>query len=39
MAYALTKYTGDGSTTTYTIGFNYRSTDDVVVTLREEQFV
>ena len=33
MAYALTKYTGDGSTTTYTIGFNYRSTDDVVVTL------
>ena len=33
MSYALTKYTGDGSTTTYTIGFNYRSTDDVVVTL------
>jgi len=33
MAYALTKYTGDGSTTTYTIGFDYRSTADVVVTL------
>tara|TARA_A100000172_G_scaffold81167_1_gene73531 strand:+ start:9500 stop:10843 length:1344 start_codon:yes stop_codon:yes gene_type:complete len=33
MAYALTKYTGNNSTTTYTIGFTYRSTDDVVVTL------
>ena len=33
MAYALTKYTGNNNTTTYSIGFTYRSTDDVVVTL------
>ena len=33
MAYALTKYTGDNATTTYTIGFTYRDTGDIVVTV------
>lgn len=31
MSYALTRYTADGSQTTYTIGFTYRDTADVVV--------
>ena len=31
MAYALTRYTGNGTLATYTIGFTYRSTDDVKV--------
>ena len=33
MAYALTRYTGDGTEVTYTVGFNYRETSDVVVTI------
>ena len=31
MSYALTRLTGDGSTTTYTIGFAYRDAADVIV--------
>ena len=31
MAYALTKYTGNGNTVTYTIGFDYRQAADVKV--------
>lgn len=31
MSYALTRYTGDGSTSTYTIGFDYRDAADVIV--------
>ena len=31
--FALTRLTGDGSTKTFTIGFNYRAQADVVVTL------
>ena len=31
MAYALTRYTGNGTLATYTIGFTYRSTADVKV--------
>jgi hypothetical protein len=31
MSYALTRLTGDGSTTTFTIGFNYRDKADLVV--------
>jgi len=33
MAYALTRYTGNGTLATYTIGFTYRSTEDVKVFL------
>ena len=31
MAYALTRYTGDGNTNTFTIGFAYRDTGDIIV--------
>ena len=31
MSYALTRLTGDGSTQTFTIGFDYRDKADVVV--------
>jgi len=31
MAFALNRYTGDNSTTTFSVPFSYRSTDDVVV--------